>query len=249
MIRLPATPKPTELTPDVAQELTALYKKDGTAVWQKPYIKKALLEMSSNKCCYCECKLTETSNYLEIEHFHPKSDYPDEVIVWDNLLPVCKRCNVNKANHDTKKEPIVHPVKDHPKLHLILRAYRFYNQTELGQMTIEVIGLNNRERLVKKRFEIGVELIEQLENLLELTTEYDNGNSSSTRRRNRIIETLKNLMREGTRQYEFSATAATVILHEESYAKIKQLFIKNQLWDDELIDLETEVKFCAFNLS
>jgi hypothetical protein len=85
-------------------------------------------------------------------------------------------------------------------------------------MTIEVIGLNNRERLVKKRFEIGVELIEQLENLLELTTEYDNGNSSSTRRRNRIIETLKNLMREGTSQYEFSATAATVILHEESYA-------------------------------
>ncbi len=226
MIRLPATPKPTELTPDVAQELTALYKKDGTAVWQKPYIKKALLEMSSNKCCYC-----------------------DEVIVWDNLLPACKRCNVNKANHDTKKEPIVHPTKDNPKLHLILRSYRFYNQTDLGHVTIEVIGLNNRERLVKKRFAIGVELIEQLENLLELSTEYDNGNSSSTRRRNRIIETLKNLMREGTRQYEFSATAATVILHEESYAKIKQLFIKNQLWDDELIDLETEVQFCAFKLS
>jgi uncharacterized protein (TIGR02646 family) len=249
MIRLPAIPKPTELTSDVAQEMTALYKKEGTAVWQKTYIKKALLEMSSNKCCYCECRLTSVSHYLEIEHFHPKSHYPDEVIVWNNLLPSCKRCNVNKGNHDTKKEPIVHPVKDHPKSHFILRAYRFYNKTDLGQMTIEVIGLNNRERLVKKRFEIGVELIEQLENLWALCTEYDKEMSSSTRRRNRIIETLRNLMREGTRQYEFSATAATVILHEESYAKIKFLFIKHQLWDDELIDLETEVKFCAFNVS
>ncbi|KHD09760.1 hypothetical protein PN36_30905 [Candidatus Thiomargarita nelsonii] len=248
MIRLQHLPKPTELTDEVEQELTARYKKDDTSVWKKPYIIKALLKMSTNKCCYCECNITTESNYLEVEHFHPKSLYPDKVVVWENLLPSCKRCNGTKGDHDTQKEAIVHPVRDNPKSHLTLKAYRLYPKTDLGQMTINVVNLNDRTRLVKKRFKIGVELCDELENLLELITEYDNGTSTSTRRRNRIVETLRNLMKEGTRQSDFSATAATVILHEKSYSQIKQLLNNNNLWNNELNDLEKEVEFCALDV-
>ncbi|OQY54395.1 MAG: hypothetical protein DRR08_10850 [Candidatus Parabeggiatoa sp. nov. 2] len=115
-------------------------------------------------------------------------------------------------------------------------------------MTIDVVNLNDRERLVKKRFDIGVKLCDELEDLLEMATEYDNGTSTSTRRRNRMFEKLRNLMKEGTRKSDFSATAATVILHEESYSQIKQLFINLNLWNNELIDLEKEVAFCALDV-
>jgi 5-methylcytosine-specific restriction endonuclease McrA len=249
MISLKAIPKPTELTDKVAQELTARYKQDGSAVWKQKYITEALSKMSNDKCCYCECKITEESKYLEVEHFHPKSLYPDEVVAWENLLPSCKRCNGKKGDHDTKEEPIIHPIRNNPKLHLTWKNYRLYLKTKLGNVTIDVISLNDRKRLVNKRFEIGVRLCDELENLLELTIDYDNRTNFSTKRRNRIVGQLTNLMTEGTRQSEFSATAATVILHENSYSKIKQLFIKNNLWNDEFIELEKEVEFCALDIS
>lgn len=165
MISLKAIPKPTELTNKVVQELTARYKKEGSAVWRKKYITDALLEMSANKCCYCECKIMEASTYLEVEHFHPKSLYPDEVVAWKNLLPSCKRCNGKKGDHDTKKEPIIHPVRDNPKSHLTWKNYRLYSKTKLGDDTIGVIYLNDRNHLVTTRFDIGDKLMEALEGL------------------------------------------------------------------------------------
>ncbi|OQY54394.1 MAG: hypothetical protein DRR08_10845 [Candidatus Parabeggiatoa sp. nov. 2] len=102
MIRLQPIGKLNKLTDDVVQELTTCYVTNGTSVWKKPYIIRALLKMSSDKCCYCECNVTEESNYLEVEHFQPKSLYPDKVVVWDNLLPSCKRCNGTKRDHDTQ---------------------------------------------------------------------------------------------------------------------------------------------------
>jgi uncharacterized protein (TIGR02646 family) len=115
MIKLQAVAKPLQLTNEKVKQLTAEYKQSEKAVWKKTYITQTLLLMSFDKCCFCETKLNEESKYLEVEHFHPKSLYPDEVVSWTNLLPICKRCNGKKWNHDTKLEPIIHPVKDNPK--------------------------------------------------------------------------------------------------------------------------------------
>ena len=41
---------------------------------------------------------------MEVEHFHPKSLYPNEVISWENLLPICKRCNSSKG---ADSEPVL----------------------------------------------------------------------------------------------------------------------------------------------
>ncbi|RYE16339.1 MAG: HNH endonuclease, partial [Sphingobacteriaceae bacterium] len=67
MIKLTAISAPDELTYDVVKELTEQYQLTGESVWNQPYIKKALLSMSNNKCCYCECKIDEESKYLEVE--------------------------------------------------------------------------------------------------------------------------------------------------------------------------------------
>lgn len=80
MIHIERTGKPEELTDDVVKQKTELYKNDHSkTVWKEKYIYDALMAMSYNKCCYCECLLNEESKYMEIEHFHDKSSYPEEV--------------------------------------------------------------------------------------------------------------------------------------------------------------------------
>lgn len=243
MIQLQAIEKPAQLTDDVVLQLTQEYKDNETDVWKKSYITEPLLKMSFGKCCFCETKVNEESKYMEVEHFYPKSLYEDEVAEWVNLLPICKRCNVKKSNHDTKKEPIIHPVYDNPKLHLELRNFRFYKRTELGKCTIEVVYLNDKQRLVDKRYEIGSKINESLEILLQSVQDYiDN---PITRRRNKIVGTLKNILLEGTKEYEYSATAATIILTDSNYQEIKQLFESSNLWIPEFSELEKQVEFCA----
>jgi len=248
MIRLQTVEKPAQLTDELVAELTQKYKDDGTGVWKQKYIVEALLKMSADKCCFCETKLQEESKYMEVEHFHPKSLYPDEVISWDNLLPICKRCNDKKSNHDTKKELIIHPVRDDPKEHLELRNYRFYGSPPLGKLTIEVVDLNDRQRLTDIRYKLGTAINETLSDLVQLTHDYVN--APSTRRKNKIIGTLKNIMLEGTREFEFSATAATVLLTNPDYLEIKRLFKTfddddNKLWTQDFVNLEKEVEYCA----
>ena len=103
MIKIQRVSAPSELNDETVSTLTTLYKSTGENVWNKPYIKKELLKMSHNKCCYCELKLGEEGKYMQVEHYHCKSLYPDEVVLWENLLPSCNRCNTNKSSHDTKK--------------------------------------------------------------------------------------------------------------------------------------------------
>jgi hypothetical protein len=50
---------------------------------------------------------------------------------------------------------------------------------------------------------------------------------------------------EGTKEYEYSATAATIILTDSNYQEIKQLFESSNLWIPEFSELEKQVEFCA----
>lgn len=243
MIQLKAVAKPIRLTDAIFSELTRKYKDAENAVWKKAYITNPLRELSYGKCCFCETNINEESKYMEVEHFHPKSLYPDEVVLWENLLPICKRCNIQKDDHDTKLQPIIHPIRDNPKEHLRLKNYRFYGLTPLGICTKDVIYLNDGQRLVKKRFEIGEVLNEELNSLIDSVNSYVE--KPITTRKNKIVGTLKRLMRQGVKESPFSATVATVLLTNPDYSEIKQLFKDHQLWNDEFTELEKQVEYCA----
>lgn len=243
MIRLQTVEKPAQLTDELVAELTKKYKDDDSDVWKQTYIIEALSKMSANKCCFCETKLGEESKYMEVEHFHPKSLYPDEVVSWKNLLPICKRCNGKKKAHDTEDESIIHPVVDNPKEHLALKNYRFEGLTPLGKTTKDVVYLNDSSRLVNARFKIGEGLNDELSSLIESVNAYIE--KPITRRKNKIEGTLRRLMLEGTKESEFSATAATILLENLDYTDIKQLFITHNLWTQDFVDLEKEVEYCA----
>ena len=160
MIKLERGKIPDELTDEVCEELKRLYAEDNDkAVWNSPKIKKplkeAMLEMSHKKCSYCECKLAIESKDATIDHFLPKSKHPDKVVEWENLFPSCLRCNRKKNN---REEIIVNPCKNEPREYLGIRnANRFRFKTidseGIGENTIDVIGLNDIERVMIPRME------------------------------------------------------------------------------------------------
>lgn len=245
MIRLIALPRPVQLTDAMVEELTALFQSDSnTRVWNKPFITNSLLEMSADKCCYCECKVNEESKYMEVEHFFCKDLYPEKVVEWKNLLPSCKRCNINKGNHDVGLEPIIHPVINEPREHLTLKAYRFYAKSAIGKTTISVLDLNDIERLQQKRFEVGSGVTKELDELEMSFVEFLANPSS--RKRTRICSKLRGIMQLGQPNKEYSATVATAILTEDSYLFAKNELTNLGLWDDEFNQLENGLQKIAF---
>ena len=185
---------------------------------------------------------------MEVEHFHYKDEYQDEVMEWNNLLPACKRCNGIKSDHDTVVDPIIDPSLVNPKAHLLFWNYRFKAMDDLGKMTISVLDLNDQERLVKKRFEIGNAIHTRLEEINEITDDYISGVQVSARRRNRIVNGLKRLMKEGLPDAIYAATCSTIITTDSEYSTLKVKLIASGLWDVELADLENKLKIIALNL-
>ena len=247
MIKLERTSKPVELTPALQATLTDEFKLTGKSVWNIDFIKNGLLGFSNNKCCYCEANIKEESKYLEVEHFHHKDAYKDEVLEWENLLPSCKKCNGTKNDHDTKAEPIIDPTNINPKNHLRYWRYRIKGIDDIGKLTVSVLNLNDQDRLVKKRFEIGNAIQEKLEEINELTEDYINGIQTNTRRKNRIVNGIKNLMREGLPSSIYSATSATIILTDTEYSNLKGKLNSLGFWDAELSQLENELtKFALY---
>jgi uncharacterized protein (TIGR02646 family) len=122
MIKLDIPAKPIELTNELVSKLTQEFKATQKPVWKVTWLRDAVSAMAFGKCCYSEIRLGEESKYMEVEHFHPKSLYPDEVMAWGNLLPACKKCNATKGEHDTVSQPIVNPFMDSPK------AYFYFEQ-------------------------------------------------------------------------------------------------------------------------
>lgn len=248
MIKLDRTPRPVELTTELQVTLTDEFKSTGKSVWNVDFIKKGLLAFSNNKCSYCEANINEESKYLEVEHFHHKDTYKDEVLEWENLLPSCKKCNGTKNDHDTKLEPIIDPSKIDPKNHLKYWRYRIKGSDDFGKLTVSVLKLNDQDRLVKKRFEIGNAIQEKLEQFNELTDDYISGVQTSTRRKNRIVNGIKDLMKEGLPNSIYSATSATVILTDTEFEILKNKLTLLGLWDEELSQLEIELNKTALKL-
>lgn len=131
-------------------------------------IQSALARSSHNKCAFCECMPGESGN-IEVEHFEPKSLYPERTFEWDNLLPVCRKCNEAKSNFDTHLEPIINPAKEDPEQVLTYKDLELSPipgsaTTEKTKKTIEVCNLNC-PRLYRVRADLMVSITEYIEEL------------------------------------------------------------------------------------
>jgi 5-methylcytosine-specific restriction endonuclease McrA len=245
MIKLELTEKPATLTDKLVEALTERFQTTGEDVWNSPFLRQAVLAISFNKCVYSESMLGEEGKYMEVDHFRPKSIYPQEVVRWGNLLAANKKCNTTKGDWDTVAEPIINPLIDEPKTHLFLKGYRFYSKTAMGERTIEQTALNDRAHFTKKRAAIGFEICETLEDIWKQIEEDVPGFSKVRGRKKRILQNFKNLCQEGNRKQEYAATVAAVILEDPNFEQLCNFFQQNELWDVELSNLVQELQFCA----
>lgn len=245
MIKLEPISAPERLTDEIKAKLTKEFKADKKkAVWNKPYIRERLLEMSQSKCCYCEELLDEGCNEMHVDHYHNKDAYPDEVVDWDNLLPSCSHCNKKKSAHDTYADPIVKPTLDNPKEIFYMKNYRYcsYNSdpTSLGKMSIGVLGINDTNEKVMLRYKIGNELCTKLDELYEDAHELGDNILKNTRKKNKILTGCKNSLKLCTRASRFGASTATVLQENDDYQALRALLKCYNLWDDELEQLHNE---------
>lgn len=238
MIKIERTPCPTFLSIEKAKELTKKFKETGKSVWKNKKLKKALLEMTNYKCAYCETRLEVKDSYMEVEHFHPKSLYELEVLCWNNLLPSCKTCNGNKRDHDTIKEPIINPCEDDPKRDLCVEGARLYPKlhSAIGKSTIDTLALNDNTRLVTPRFELCNSVKKELEEL-----HYNNIIDCAFRNK------FKGLLSACSADTPFSAFTSNTLHNDSYYSEIKEKLKSNNLWSDELDELDKATKNLALD--
>lgn len=227
MIRLERGEKPKYLTDKKVQELTFAFKADNKkAVWKHKDIGSSLLESSSYKCAYCECKLQMQDSYMQIEHFKDKDSYSDDVVNWDNLLPSCARCNRKKWTMDVVAEPIINPYLDEPKDHLCHESFRLYEKDDKGKTTITKLWLNDDDRVVYPRFlacnEVGKQLTKIRVNL---------GNMDEVR------NSLAALMQACQPTREYSAFVASSLHANQDYIFLKDELQSSGYWDPDMDEL------------
>lgn len=232
MIKLERQPKPTYLSASTVTELTEKFKSDGISVWNHPQIKTPLLTSSHGKCAFCECSLSDESKYMEVEHFKYKNLYKEFVVEWSNLLPSCKRCNISKGMHDITTEPIVNPYDVDPRHHLSFKLYHFRGKDKVGNSTVDALDLNNSDRLVLKRFEVGEQVFLSIRFAADRLEAYHN--SSTSIRKSKLLAIVETILDECQPRAIYAATTATVALNDEEFMEIiAQLRVLN-LWEGYL---------------
>ena len=224
MIKLTRSNPPEKLTKEEQKKLTEEFKKNKKkSVWNKPYIRDALLKECNGKCIYCESLIGSGNKEMHVDHFHYKDKYVDEVVSWNNLNPSCPHCNKSKSTHDTYEDPIINPFEDNPQDYFYITNYRYRSKNK------------NVDNIVRNTINV---LADKIITIYDLAIEYQSTLSDNIPKRNRVLKGCKNLLKLCINTAEFSAFMATTIQEDDYYKKLKNLLQELNIWDEELDELD-----------
>lgn len=139
-------------------------KDAATKFYRHPEIQTALKGANGlAKCVYCESSVDLTSP-CTIEHYHPKSLYPNETFEWDNLFACCGLCNSSKNDFDTYKQPFIHPENEDPEDFLTFEDMMYVPKFKTGiecQKAENVIVQCNLQRtpLIQEHAQIMISFV------------------------------------------------------------------------------------------
>lgn len=239
MIKLTLPPRPAFLTDELMEQLTEKFKADKTArVWDIKSLKEVLLSSTYNKCAFSEVRLNEEGKYMQVEHFYPKSKYPEKVLEWGSLLPCLNVCNLRKGDLDPNRHPLVNPFYDNPKDFFYIENGRICaldSKNKKAVNTLEAYDLNNYVQLRKPRFR-SVNKVQEI--LLMIKDAFPHNPLIGKNR-------LKAILRDCGRTSEYSAAKSTAVLKDESYRTLKEFLIERNEWDEDLRTLEEDLIFCS----
>lgn len=162
--------------------------------YRHPDIKETLREEASDKCIFCESKISHIFPG-ETDHIIPVSKRIEYVVNWSNLGYVCKECNRFKSNYHDDNLPLLNPFVDDPKEHLLFFGPLVLAKTgkNRGQITADLLQLSRAALVERKK-----ERIEKVKALLDRAQTVPEGEA-----RDFLIAQAK---QEANPDREFSAT-------------------------------------------
>ncbi|MDR2117742.1 MAG: hypothetical protein LBP87_15295 [Planctomycetaceae bacterium] len=163
--------------------------------WFKQEIIDKLKTMSGsgNRCMYCS-----NSASSDIEHFRPKSLFPEKTFEWNNMLWVCSPCNRKKEHAfptDRNGHPlIIDPVSENvweflyidQKFGILIPRSDTEIHKVRAEKTIEILGLESEEREYLRKCRLKA--IQKLKEWINCLTEQL---ESKTKSREQIIKELE----------------------------------------------------------
>lgn len=159
MIRLTKGQEPQVLKDNgatwTAELLSAVAANDEDEIRKKtkrynhPDVKAALKQETSEKCAYCEAKVTVVA-HGDIEHVSPKSLDRTLTFAWENLTFSCQICNQIKS----AKDGILDPYVIQPDVHLFFAGAFVKGRTLEGTRTVLELEMNRAPLLESRNREI-----------------------------------------------------------------------------------------------
>ncbi len=149
------------------------------------------------KCIYCESYVDVTC-YSNIEHYHPKSLYPEETFSWDNLFVGCTMCNTPKNDFDTLNKPFIHPVKDDPEDYLTFDELNYSPKFSSGvsyekaKNLIDACKLMERTALVREHANVLCAFLDTRNTIMAKISHY-NGVKTEKSKITDALDILKSL--------------------------------------------------------
>lgn len=108
--------------------------------YNQPDVKAQLRAETSDKCAYCESKVTVVA-HGDIEHVTPKSIEPELTFEWENLTFACQKCNGKKSDKEGIADPYVDAVDDH----FFFVGHLLRGRSDKGRLTVMELQLNRNE--------------------------------------------------------------------------------------------------------
>lgn len=137
--------------------------------YRHPEIKAAVIRDSHGKCVYCESRPTAVAPG-DVEHVEPKSQRPDRVVDWENLVFSCPKCNTAKGGFYNPDQPLIDPYVVDPHTHLRFDGPMVIDTTTRGELTMIRLRLNRPELLQRR-----AERLEELRRLVRRWRQMDPG--------------------------------------------------------------------------
>lgn len=115
-----------------------------------------VMERASGLCEYCLVHQDHAFFSFQVDHIISRKHGGKTVAT--NLALACFPCNVAKGSDlgsvmgsPRRLVPFHHPREDRWRDHLQLRGVRIAPLTEIGEVTVRLLGLNTKDRLLERR--------------------------------------------------------------------------------------------------
>lgn len=214
--------------------------KEQKVKYRKDYIKyrKQLIEEFNGKCSYCGYYVGNLGG--NIDHYFPKSRFPELVNDYKNLTLACNYCNRKKAGrspiNENGEKVILNPREDKFNDHIKEERGLLVGKTKLGRSNIEFFDLNNKA-LVEDRINRILLNLEGNQNYDAIESIINNQNNSYTSFLE-SIDNLEELLRmnisnENSNDYYLKMLYANVITILETY--LSDTFINKVMSEERYI--------------